>query len=273
MKLLTTDTYPDVRDRLDRLASELRETKRELHRVRLERRISPTIMLLLVTALGSAVATGSLEAQTSGRIIAPFTVIDTTGRELFKVDTVNDLPRIRVGRVAMGTGVSGAGYIVVERSDGKNALTLGEIDGKFALRVMGTRNAEIASVGEAKVGGGVFVANDAAGKIRMLMSGTGELHAVDPSGRTRATMTADGAFAIRNAAGTTVLRVGESPGGAGQFLLANGTGNAMVEAGVLATGAGVVRAYPLGLGGPAGNLLGLGVPGTFIVGFLGSPKK
>ena len=92
----------------------------------------------------------------------------------------------------------------------------------------------------------------------------GEIHMVDATGKTRATMTADGAFSIRNATGATLVRIGEGSTGGGLLQLANSGGDAMVEAGVLATGAGLVRAYPLG--SPGAGLVGM--PGTFIVGRL-----
>jgi len=275
MTLPRTDSDSNIREQVEKLAHELRNTQRELERVRLERRVSPMIVLLLVIALGAALATGSVDAQTSGRIVAPFTVVDKTGRELLSVVT-NDAgnPSLRVGLVTLGTGASGGGFVAVQRPNGNIALALGQRDGSFGLRVFDiTGDKELGRVSEAKAGGAVFVANNNAGKTRMLMSGTGELHAVDASGTTRATMTADGAFSIRNKGGTTVAKLAESSGGAGQFQLANSGGDAVVEAGLLSTGAGVVRAYPLGLGGPAGNLVGVGTPGTFIMGFLGSTKK
>jgi hypothetical protein len=74
-------------------------------------------------------------------------------------------------------------------------------------------------------------------------------------------MTSDGAFSIRSASGTTIARLGEGNAG-GLFQLANSGGNAMVDAGVLPSGAGAVRAYPLG--SPSAGLLGM--PGTFIMG-------
>ncbi len=66
-------------------------------------------------------------------------------------------------------------------------------------------------------------------------------------------MTSDGAFSIRSASGTTIARLGEGNAG-GLFQLANSGGNAMVDAGVLPSGAGAVRAYPLG--SPSAGLLG-----------------
>ena len=74
-------------------------------------------------------------------------------------------------------------------------------------------------------------------------------------------MVGEGAFSIRSAGGTTVVRIGEGTGG-GLLQIANSGGNAMVEAGLHPTGAGIVRAYPLG--SPGGGMVGM--PGTFIMG-------
>src|SRR5262245_59017109 len=115
MNLLPTNADPDVRERLDRLASELRETKRDLQRVRIERRILPALVLLVVAVFGT-VGTRSTQAQNSGRVVAPFAVVDQLGRELFKVESINDRPAVRAGLVVMGTGASGGGYLSVEHA-------------------------------------------------------------------------------------------------------------------------------------------------------------
>jgi hypothetical protein len=274
MALPVTDSLKDVRERLDRLTRDLRETQRELQRVRLERRVSVAIPLFLIVALAAALSTGAVDAQSSSRVVAPFTVVNKTGQELFKVDDENGRVNVRAGLVQLGTGASGGGFLVVQRANNQTALGLGQRNGSFGFRVFGiTGETELAGMNEAKVGGGVVVANDGNGKTRMLMSGQGQIHAVDASGRTRATMTDDGAFSIRNASGTTVARLGESPGGNGLFQVANTGGNTMVEAGIVGTGAGAVRAYPSGVpvANTTGGVLGaLGMPGTFIMGFLGS---
>jgi len=70
--------------------------------------------------------------------------------------------------------------VIVQRSNGKDGLGIGERDGRFALRVMDiTGNAELAAIGEAKDrSGGAVVANDNKGTIRLLMSGSGQLHLI-----------------------------------------------------------------------------------------------
>jgi len=252
MALTVNDGDSDVLDRLERLARELRDLHRELERVRLERRMSPTIVLFLVVALGAALATGSVDAQTSGRVVAPFTVVDKNGRDIFKVVDQNGRATITAGHVVIGTGASGGGFLVVQRSNGNDALSLGELKGSFGFRVLDvTGNTELPTVGEApKVGGGAVVAHDGSGKIRMLMSGHGELHVVDAAGLARVAITSVGALSIHNAKGATVARLADG-GGAGQFQLAN-SGTAIVEAGLLDSGVGVVRALPAG---PPGTLI------------------
>lgn len=179
---------------------------------------------------------------------------DTSGGSLTVGAPAGAKPTLKVGPkvtakdalVTIGPG-SGAGYVV---------------------RIADSAGTELATMGEARVGGGVFVANDGSGKIRMLMSGQGELHAVDPAGVSRATVTSEGALAARNAGNVTIARLSDSGGGNGILQIANSGGNAMVEAGILPTSEGVVRAYPLG--GPPATMIGM--PGTFIKGWTGGQK-
>lgn len=147
-------------------------------------------------------------------------------------------------------------------------ITLGRSGAGHAIRVADSKNNQLAVMGEAGVGGGVFVANDRNGTTRMLMSGQGELHAVDPTGVTRATVTSEGAVSVRNSGSATVAKLAVLGSGNGILQIANSGGNAMVEAGILPTSEGVVRTYPLG--GPPATMIGM--PGTFIKGFTGSGK-
>ena len=147
-------------------------------------------------------------------------------------------------------------------------VSIGRGAGGHVVRVSDADGSEVATMGEARVGGGVFVASDGTGKVRMLMSGQGELHAVDAAGVTRATVTSEGALSVRNSSNTTVVRIAGSGGGNGMLQITNSGGNAMVEAGVLPTSEGVVRAYPLG--GPPGTMIGM--PGTMIKGWTGAGK-
>jgi hypothetical protein len=147
-------------------------------------------------------------------------------------------------------------------------VTIGRGSAGHIIRVTDADGSAIATMGEARVGGGVFVAADGDGKTRMLMSGQGELHAVDPGGVTRATVTSEGALSVRNSNNATIVKLSGSPAGNGVFELADTSGNAMVEAGILPTSEGVVRAYPLG--GPPGTMLGM--PGTMLKGWRGGDQ-
>jgi hypothetical protein len=172
------------------------------------------------------------------------------------------------GGVTMGTGgTSGAGAVLVRGSNGKVAVELSQQTGRFAVTVSGSSGSPLASFGEAKVGGGVFAAYNTAGTIGAILSGTGQVHVADGKGQSLATMVSEngqGAFSVRNASGTTIARLSEGNSG-GVLQLANSGGNAMVDAGVLPSGVGAVRTYPLGI--PPGAALGM--PGTFIMGFAG----
>jgi hypothetical protein len=271
MPNLSPDEATEIRVLLDRLTNELRHTQRELAYVRRRRNASPYVVVVLILALGVSLATRSVGAQSSNRVVAPFTVVDANGKEmLFVGDPFGDGQIIvRAGRAAIGTSSNGNGFVQLQRSNDQRGILMGGPSSKYGLRIFdSTGDVELVSINEAAVGGGVLTANDKAGKTRMLMSGQGQLHAVDASGATRATMTADGAFSIRNKNGTTIARLGESPSANGMFQLANSGGDAVVEAGLVSTGAGVVRTYPNG--GVVGGALGL--PGTFIMGFVGSTK-
>ena len=146
----------------------------------------------------------------------------------------------------------------------ENAVTISKVETKLAINVYGSSKEPLVSMGEAKVGGGVFAAYNMAKKIGAILSGTGQIHVADDSGRTFATMVAEkgqGAFTIRSQSGTTVARLGEGTGG-GLFQLANHAGNALVEAGIHPADVGLVRTFPLGRTGATM----VGLPGTFLIG-------
>lgn len=67
---------------------------------------------------------------------------------------------------------------------------------------------------------------------------------------------------ITNDAGVSVAALLPGASGGGKLQLGNAAGNSMVEAGVLASGVGLVRTFPFG--NPGAGLLGM--PGTFIMG-------
>ena len=145
-------------------------------------------------------------------------------------------------------------------------VTIGAGSGGYDVAVADQSGRLLAAMGQAvKVGGGVVAAYNAAGTIGSILSGTGQIHVADSSGKTLATMVAEngeGAFSVRHPSGTTIVRIGQGKNG-GLMQLGDEAGTIMVEAGSF-PGRGVVRAYPLGYPG-----LGLlGMPGTFISGLI-----
>jgi len=266
------ESRPDLvafEQQLAELRRELAQTRAEVARVRGASAHARMSLAALVSTVALAFFGGSMGAQTAGqKVVAPFEVVDQGGTTLMSVTNTGLGPQLRVDKAAMGTGAYGA-YFVAERSDGSDMAAIGSFQGAPGVYVMDPSGKKpIAVLAQAKVGGGVAYATDSAGIIRALVSGQGEFHAADGVGRTRATMTQDGAFTARNASGVTIARFGEGAGGVGQLQLANSAGSAIVEAGQLVTGAGVVRAYPMGTPGMGV----LGMPGTFIMGFLGAKK-
>jgi hypothetical protein len=134
------------------------------------------------------------------------------------------------------------------------------------LAVFNEQGSEVALLG---------VGEDAGGRVRTLSTnGTAAAEmgvvATNPVVSLRIGKESQAAFAIvggkaglnlRSASGVPLVALTEGQYG-GRLQLGDAAGNAMVEAGVLESGVGVVRALPFG--NPGGGLLGL--PGTFIVG-------
>jgi hypothetical protein len=207
-------------------------------------------------------------AQAEGRPLGVH-VFDSAGARAIAAlgTTQSGLPMLVVGEpegggVVIGVGASQSGAIVVRRDDGSVAVDIAQTEGFYGVTVAGASGTPLARLGEARNGAGAVSTFDPTGNLRAVMNGlNGEIHVVDASGASRATMVAEGAFSIRSAGGATLVRIGEGTGG-GLLQIANSGGNAMVEAGVHPTGAGIVRAYPLG--SPGGGMVGM--PGTFIMG-------
>lgn len=155
---------------------------------------------------------------------------------------------------------------VAEKVDAADAhVTVGNQGGSYAVGIANASGTSVAVLGEAKIGGGVMAVKSAAGTIRAIVSGTGQIHVAAAGGETLATMVAEngeGAFSVRTPSGTTVSRLGQGAAG-GMLQLADLAGNAMVEGGVVPGGGqGLVRAFPIG--SPGRSIVGM--PGTFIIG-------
>jgi hypothetical protein len=148
-------------------------------------------------------------------------------------------------------------------------VNIAKQDNRYGVSVANAAGTRLASIGEANNGGGGVWAFGTDGKMRALLNGlTGEIHVLDGSGITRATMAVGSngaaAFSVRAASNTTIARLGEGQLG-GWIQLANSSGYATVEAGTHPKGVGIIRAFPVG--SPGGGMVGM--PGTFLLGRLG----
>jgi hypothetical protein len=142
--------------------------------------------------------------------------------------------------------------------------------GAFGIRVY-TKAADklLASMGETKGGEGAVAAYDAAGLARAVMFGhDAQFSAMSTGGKPLATLSSknnQGIVSINNNASGVAVASLFTEGGGGKLELANAAGNTVADGGVLPSGVGVLRAYPLG--SPGAGLVGM--PGTFLMGRTG----
>jgi len=142
-----------------------------------------------------------------------------------------------------------AGVTISGESDRRLELGRSE-EGRYSLRVFGPNHKMIAGIGESEAGSGIIVVADAAGNPRVRLS--------------RQASSGGGQVVVTNAAGIPVATMsGSGHGGSGLLQLTNGSGAVMVEAGVLDTGVGAVRAGP---GAFQHGIMFLGLPGSYING-------
>ena len=170
------------------------------------------------------------------------------------------------GRLTVGDAAGKPFFRVSDSISPGAAVSVGKQNGRYAVSVANSTGTRLASIGEANNGAGGIWAFGKDGTMRAVMNGlTGEIHLLDSSGVSRATMAAaaggDAAFSIRSAGNTTIARLGEGQRG-GWLQLANSAGNATVEAGIHPAGVGLIRAFPVG--SPGGGMVGM--PGTFLLG-------
>lgn len=159
---------------------------------------------------------------------------------------------------------------VAEQVSTSAFVNIAKQDNRYHVSVANASGTRLASIGEANNGAGGVWAFGTDGKMRAVLNGlTGEIHVLDGSGITRATMAVGSngaaAFSIRAGSNTTIARLGEGQLG-GWIQLANTSGYATVEAGTHPKGVGLIRAFPVG--SPGGGMVGM--PGTFLLGRLGS---
>jgi hypothetical protein len=210
---------------------------------------------------GKAVAGMKAEGEGQGALL----VGDGQGKHIARL-SVDPANRTSALLLLNGSGVKPLLKVSEKAARGDARVTIGAGSGGYDVTVVSQSGSLVAAMGEAvKVGGGAVVAYNAAGTVGSILSGTGQIHVADSSGKTLATMVAEnggGAFSVRNPSGVTIVRLGQGKHG-GLLQLADEGGSAMIEAGSF-PGRGIVRAYPLGHPG-----MGLvGMPGTFISGLV-----
>lgn len=170
----------------------------------------------------------ALERRSSARVKAPFEVVDDAGKVVFGV-TANPVRGFYLltaaGQiVATGSSLDTGGFLRIFSPDHSKSVSIGPGNALTGV---------VAFQGEKRRASLGFAATD--GKAFL------QLH---------------------NDNGTVVSHLGQGASGGGLLQLASPGGNAQVEAGVLAEGAGIVRTFPNG--NPGAGLVGM--PGTFIMG-------
>jgi hypothetical protein len=194
------------------------------------------------------------------------------------------------GGAHIGVGNSGAGYLTVRRAEGKMGVAMGQLDGRpMSVGVFGENAKELASLRADTKGGSVLLMNPtgvsvagvlggdtggsvaltgpAGGKsaVSLSVDATGGKVRVFPQGggSAQAELTAEatggGAVTVYSTAGEPVGLLQATSTGAGRFEISK-AGQIYVEAGVLPSGLGVVRAGPQ-IGGPP---VGLGIPNAIM---------
>ncbi|HMF11125.1 MAG TPA: hypothetical protein VKE94_02435 [Gemmataceae bacterium] len=212
-------------------------------------------------------------------VVAPFEVVDRSGKRVFLVDAEGDGPHAEIYNSA-GVGVArmwalpSGGQFMTQASSGpgsstyfgvfadgkanglrildagKTRLNVGqdEANGRYLLKVFNKSGKPVAAIGENNLGTGTAQVADAEGRIRadLLVLGSGQ-----------------GAFNIYNATDKIVAQLTEGSSSGGLFQIYDADGKTqMVEAGI-SDGVGIVRAGPNGFK-PGVGLLGL--PGSYIMG-------
>jgi len=188
------------------------------------------------------------------RVVAPFDVVTEKGGRLLHIEeqnvtfyNVDQKPVVWIvadqsGGMLHVQSVDGNRTTSVIAQDKRAQLVIREGDhdrvdlgrrnnGRYGLQVFGQGDKVIAYLGQSEAGTGLAAITDSAGTMKASM------YIQSPIGA--------GRLQVANAAGTMVgiMQAGGS-GGVSPFQLSDGTGKAMVEAGLTPDGVGVVRAGP-----------------------------
>lgn len=164
---------------------------------------------------------------------------------------------------------NGVGTLELARADGKLAAQLGPgTSPNVALRIFGSDGKPLAGVGDDGDGDGIVRIHNKAGQpvaaLQTNNSSGGDIAVFDSSGISVASLSGQGDLGMVQVFSgkepIAVLTRGESDGGILQ--ISSGAGETMVEAGFNGR-VGVVRTGPMGRGA---GMMGLGLPGSFIMG-------
>lgn len=211
------------------------------------------------------------------KVVAPFWVIDRSGKLIFDVVSEDAGPQARLydgsgqvavamsassngGQVSVGNSSSrtyvgvfgdGAGVRIRDASGGesKPRVALGSEGGRYKLKILGGGGQSIAGIGENTLGTGTAQVANAGGEVRAVM-------AVDTGG--------NGSFEVYNG-GNHLAKLSQGDFGGGLLTLwgAGGGSTPMVAAGTTDKGKGLVQVGPNGFKAGLGFF---GLPGSFISG-------
>jgi hypothetical protein len=209
------------------------------------------------------------------RVVAPFDVLTEKGGRLLHIEeeevtfyNADQKPVVWIiadssGGMMHTTAIdrSRIASIIVQGKQAQLVIREGDHDhialgrrtnGRYGLQVYGTNDKVIGYLGQSEAGTGMAAVTDAAGTIKASMF----IHSATGSGR----------LEVANEAGTMVAAM-QAGGGQGisPFQLSDAAGTAIVEAGVTAEGAGVVRA------GPEFRNFGVGIVGLVPSMIIGKP--
>lgn len=208
------------------------------------------------------------------RVIAPFDVVTEKGATLLHIDEEETtlynrgqkpvvwiiadesggmlhtmaIDRSRISSVIAKDKIA---QLVIREKD-QDHIDLGRrANGRYGLQVFGASNKIVGYLGQSEAGTGLATIADSAGTFKTTM------YIQSPGG--------EGRLQVANAAGTVVGVMQASGRGSSPFQLSDATGKAMVEAGLMENGAGVVRA------GPEFRGFGVGIVGLVPSMIMGKP--
>jgi hypothetical protein len=211
------------------------------------------------------------QGELGSRVVAPFNVVDRSGRTIFQVE--RDYVRLYNGSSQLvaqiyASGGGGAFYGQTPGGDLNAAIGAasqfggvmigqgrqyriqlgGQPGNRVSLKVFTGGGQLVAGIGEDTQGQGLAVVADKAGTYKAALQ-------VASDGK--------GQVGVQNTARIGVAELSEGANGGGKLTIWGADGTAMVEAGVTAQGIGVVRTGP-NFFKPGMGVLGL--PGSYIVG-------